>query len=112
MLGLGAVTINVVTAVLLAELFPTAVRYTASAITYNVAYALFGGTAPFIATLLVALTGSEFAPAGYLTAVAAVSLGVTALLPETAGRPLNPSVPEAAAGGTQRRTPARGARHP
>lgn len=112
MLGLGAVTINVVTAVLLAELFPTAVRYTASAITYNVAYALFGGTAPFIATLLVALTGSEFAPAGYLTAVAAVSLGVTALLPETAGRPLNPSVPEAVAGGTQRRTPARGARHP
>ncbi|QGK70607.1 MFS transporter [Allosaccharopolyspora coralli] len=88
MLALGTVTVNVVTAVLLAELFPTDVRYTASAITYNVAYAVFGGTAPFMATLLLALTGSDFAPAVYLALVAAVALGASALLPETAGQPL------------------------
>lgn len=45
LLATGAVTANVVTAVLLSEVFPTAVRYTASAITYNV-YAIFGWTAP------------------------------------------------------------------
>ncbi len=88
MLALGTVTVNVVTAVLLAELFPTDVRYTASAITYNLAYAVFGGTAPFMATLLIALTGSDFAPAAYLALVAAAALGAAALLPETAGRPL------------------------
>src|SRR5699024_8156031 len=50
------VAANVVTAVLLTEIFPTRVRYTASGVTYNVAYALFGGTAPYIATWLIYVT--------------------------------------------------------
>lgn len=87
MLAVGAVTANVVTAVLLCETFPTVVRYTASAVTYNVAYAIFGGTAPFLATWLISATDNRLAPAYYITAVAAVALVVALLTPETAGRP-------------------------
>jgi MHS family proline/betaine transporter-like MFS transporter len=86
LLAVGAVTANVVTAVLLSEVFPTAVRYTASAITYNVSYAIFGGTAPFVATFLIASTGNNLAPAIYLTVIAAAALLAAFLLPETSGR--------------------------
>ncbi|GAP55185.1 putative proline/betaine transporter, partial [Arthrobacter sp. Hiyo6] len=89
LLALGAVTANVVTAVLLSEVFPTAVRYTASAITYNVSYAIFGGTAPLVATFLIASTGNKLAPAIYLTAIAAAALLAAFLLPETGGRSMN-----------------------
>lgn len=89
MLALGAVTANVVTAVLLCEMFPTRVRYTASAITYNVSYAIFGGTAPFVATWLIAATDNRIAPAIYITVVAAVAFAVALLTPETAGRPFH-----------------------
>ncbi|MBB5224058.1 MHS family proline/betaine transporter-like MFS transporter [Amaricoccus macauensis] len=87
MLALGAVTANVVTAVLLCEVFPTKVRYTASAVTYNVAYAIFGGTAPFVATWLIAATDNRLAPALYITIVAGIAFVVALLTPETAGRP-------------------------
>jgi MHS family proline/betaine transporter-like MFS transporter len=83
MLALGAVTANVLTAVLLSEMFPTAVRYTASAITYNVAYALFGGTVPFVATLLIAKTGNSLAPAAYIVLVAVIALVAALSLPDT-----------------------------
>lgn len=107
LLALGAVTANVVTAVLLSEVFPTAVRYTASAITYNVSYAVFGGTAPFVATFLIASTGNKLSPAIYLTAIAAAALLAAFLLPETGGRPMRASAaaePGAGAAGN----PARG----
>jgi MFS transporter, MHS family, proline/betaine transporter len=102
LLALGAVTANVVTAVLLSEVFPTAVRYTASAITYNVSYAIFGGTAPFVATFLIASTGNKLAPAIYLTAIAAAALLAAFLLPETNGCSMRASaaaVPGAGAAG-------------
>jgi MFS transporter, MHS family, proline/betaine transporter len=83
LLAVGAVTANVVTAVLLSEAFPTAVRYTASAVTYNVSYAVFGGTAPFVATFLISLTGNNLAPAIYLTVIAGGALIATFLMPET-----------------------------
>ncbi len=87
-LALGAVTANVVTAVLLCEVFPTRVRYTASAITYNVSFAVFGGTAPFVATYLVASSGNKLAPAIYLTVVAVGALIAALSIPETASRPM------------------------
>ena len=89
LLAVGAVTANVVTAVLLSELFPTIVRYTASAITYNVSYAIFGGTAPLVATYLIAVTGNKLAPAYYIAAIAAVALVAAWRMPETAGRSLD-----------------------
>ena len=58
----------------LAELFPTHVRYTGFAITFNPANALLGGTAPLVATWLISATGSKAAPAWYLTAWAAIAL--------------------------------------
>lgn len=95
MLAAGAVTANVVTAVLLCEVFPTKVRYTASAVTYNLAYAIFGGTAPFVATWLIAATENRLAPAIYITVVAALALVVALLTPETAGRPFSAAEDEA-----------------
>jgi MHS family proline/betaine transporter-like MFS transporter len=88
LLMLGTVTANVVTAVLLTEVFPTKVRYTASGITYNVSYAVFGGTAPYIATWLIDVTGNPISPAVYLTVIAVGAFLATTLMPETAGRQL------------------------
>ena len=88
LLMFGTVTANVVTAVLLTEVFPTKVRYTASGITYNVSYAIFGGTAPYIATWLIDVTGNPIAPAIYLTIIAAGAFLATMMMPETAGRQL------------------------
>jgi MFS transporter, MHS family, proline/betaine transporter len=53
----------------LSELFPTPLRSTGLAVTYGLASALFGGTAPFLATLLVQRTGNLLVPAYYATAV-------------------------------------------
>jgi MHS family proline/betaine transporter-like MFS transporter len=74
LLAIGAVLCNVVTAALLSETFPTRTRYTASAITYNMAYTLFGGTAPLMATWLISTTGSNLSPAFYLIVVALLAL--------------------------------------
>jgi MHS family proline/betaine transporter-like MFS transporter len=83
LLAIGAVLCGVVTAALLSETFPTRTRYTASAITYNMAYTLFGGTAPLVATWLISSTGSNLSPAFYLMAVALLALAGGLALPET-----------------------------
>jgi MHS family proline/betaine transporter-like MFS transporter len=72
----------------LTEVFPTRVRYTGFAFSFNAANALFGGTAPFVATLLISLTGSKLAPAWYLVAAATVTLAAMLASKETAGKPL------------------------
>ncbi len=72
----------------LAEMFPTRVRYTGFAVSFNLANAIFGGTAPFIATLLISRTGSDVAPAWYLVAAAAVSLVAVLASRETSREPL------------------------
>jgi len=70
------------------ELFPTRTRYSGSAIGYNAAYVIFGGTAPLLSTWLVARTGSLVAPAIYMTVLAACVLAVTFIMPETFQTPL------------------------
>jgi MFS transporter, MHS family, proline/betaine transporter len=72
----------------LPALFPTEVRYTGFAISYNISVAAFGGTAAYVATYLVDATGSNFAPAFYLMGAAVVSLIPVLLSPETAKQPL------------------------
>ncbi|QXH58611.1 MFS transporter [Pseudomonas maumuensis] len=84
LLAIGALMSGVVTAALLSECFPTRSRYTASAITYNVAYTLFGGTAPLVATWLIEQSGSRLAPAFYLVVIALLALIGGLALPETA----------------------------
>lgn len=96
MIMVGTVTANVITAVLLTEVFPTRVRYTASAITYNISYAVFGGTAPFVATWLIDITGQPIAPAVYLSVIAIGAFCATLMMPETSGRRLGVGVDEEA----------------
>jgi MHS family proline/betaine transporter-like MFS transporter len=89
LLAVGAVLCGVVTAVLLSEQFPTRVRYTASAFTYNLAYTVFGGTAPLIATWLIEQTGNRMSPAYYLIAIALLALAGGLALPESSKRSLD-----------------------
>ncbi|WP_459205440.1 MFS transporter [Pseudomonas sp. MLB6B] len=96
LLAVGALTSGVVTAALLSESFPTRSRYTASAITYNVAYTLFGGTAPLVATWLIAQSGSSLAPAFYLVVIAVLALVGGLGLAETSRISLHDEPPHAA----------------
>lgn len=58
----------------LVELFPTKVRLTGVALSYNISAALFGGTAPMIGMYFVKFTGDKFAIAYYLSVMAVVTL--------------------------------------
>ena len=71
-----------------AELFATRVRSSGYSIGYNVSVAVFGGTAPYVATWLVANTGNDLAPAYYVIAAAVVTFITVLTMRETAGRPL------------------------
>lgn len=70
------------------EIFTTETRFTSAAISYNVAYAAFGGSAPFIGTMLVSSTGRDSAPGFYMAAAALVVLLFLLLtkIPETRHR--------------------------
>ncbi|MDQ7263173.1 MFS transporter [Paracoccus sp. PS-1] len=72
----------------LSEIFPTRVRYSGFAFSFNAANALFGGTAPFVATWLISATGSKLAPAWYLVGAAGLALVAMLMARETAGKPL------------------------
>lgn len=72
----------------LLELFPTRTRFSASAVSYNMAYTIFGGTAPFLGVWLVMQTGSKIAPAVYMAAVSVAVLLVVLCMPETSKRSL------------------------
>ena len=74
LLAVGAVLSGVVTAPLMSEVFATKTRYTASAVTYNLAYTIFGGTAPLVATWLISATGTNLSPAYYLIAVSVFAM--------------------------------------
>jgi len=78
--GLCAAFVNGTFAVILTDLFPTRVRFSVVALVFNVAFTLFSGTAPLIATSLIRATGMVTAPAivmvacGLLTLVASLAL--------------------------------------
>ncbi len=77
--GAGAATL---TPVLMVRAFPAAVRFSGLSLSYNVAYAVFGGVTPL---LVVWLSGrAPLAPAHYVAGVAAVGLLATWLAPRTA----------------------------
>jgi MHS family proline/betaine transporter-like MFS transporter len=58
----------------LCSILPTRVRYVSLSVGYGAAVMIFGGFAPFVATWLVAFTGSAAAPGWYVVACAAISL--------------------------------------
>ncbi|EED98998.1 MFS transporter [Burkholderia multivorans] len=72
----------------LSEIFPTRVRYSGFAFCFNAANALFGGTAPLVATWLIGVTGNKLAPAWYLVGAAGVALIAMLASSETSRRPL------------------------
>jgi MHS family proline/betaine transporter-like MFS transporter len=72
----------------LVEMFPTNVRYSALGVSYNLAVALFGGTAPFIATYLISATGSSLSPVIYVVVAAVITLFFVSRMKETHREPL------------------------
>ncbi|WPL16233.1 Proline porter II [Thiorhodovibrio winogradskyi] len=68
------------------ELFSAEVRSSAVSISFNLCFALFGGTAPMLATWLVHTTGNPLNVAWVLSAGALASLITVVTLPETRGR--------------------------
>lgn len=86
-LGLGAIS-GPATAYM-AELVPTRVRYTGLALPFALSVAIFGGTAPFVLTWLISLTGSTvLAPGLYMTMLALISTIAVLKSKESAGKPL------------------------
>lgn len=62
-------------------------------ISYNIAAAVFSGTAPFIMEALVALTGKALAPAFWVILTSVAGFIAIFFLPESARRPLPGGMP-------------------
>lgn len=73
-LTIPTVFISVTTVTMITEVFPRHIRATGLAIVYGVGVSVFGGFAQFIATWLIAATGSKLAPAGYVIVISLISL--------------------------------------
>lgn len=85
-LVIPAGVVTVAATIVAVELVPPRIRATSTALAYNVAYAVFGGTAPLLGALLTARFG-KLAPGAYITVLAAIALViVVAALPETRNR--------------------------
>ncbi|WP_063774697.1 MFS transporter [Kitasatospora azatica] len=76
--GLAYSGISTTSILALAELFPARVRTSASALAYQLASAVFGGSAPYVATWLVG-HGHFLAPGYYIAGLSAVSAVVAAI---------------------------------
>jgi MFS transporter, MHS family, proline/betaine transporter len=74
---------------ILSELFPTRVRFTALSIGYGFAVTIFGGFAPFIATFLIRVTGSQISPAFYVVFGAAISAVTLLSIKDPTNAPLD-----------------------
>lgn len=72
----------------ISEIFPTHNRSTLMSIGYAISVAIFGGFAPFIATWLIAMTGTPIAPVFYVMAAAVIGAVVIGRMQETAHQPL------------------------
>ncbi|MBI0064368.1 MFS transporter [Bifidobacterium polysaccharolyticum] len=77
----------------LPALFPTASRYGGMGLSYNLAVAVFGGTAPVIMEGLVTATGKSLAPAYWIMFTSTCGLITVLFLAETARRPMPGTLP-------------------
>ncbi|GAA1347301.1 MFS transporter [Falsarthrobacter nasiphocae] len=97
-LGLGMMALSVLfyvanLASALPAQFPTASRYAGMGIAYNLAVAIFGGTAGLIMESLIQATGNTMMPAYWLMATSVVGAIAVIFLKESANRPLPGSMP-------------------
>ncbi|ALM83640.1 glycine betaine/L-proline transporter ProP [Bordetella sp. N] len=93
-----AVLLNCMTGVMastLPALFPTRIRYSALASSFNIAI-IVAGLTPTIAAWMVESTNNVMMPAYYLLVAAIIGLVTSFYLPETANRPLRGDTPNAA----------------
>lgn len=58
---------------IISGLFPTSMRYSGIAMSYNLAFAIFGGLSPLICTFAIHYFNTALAPAFYVTSVASLS---------------------------------------
>lgn len=77
----------------LPALFPTASRYGAMGLAYNVSASLFGGTTPLFSQMLVDATGNSYMPAVWIMVFGLAGLVAALCMRETANRPLLGSFP-------------------
>ncbi|MDX6361291.1 MAG: hypothetical protein QOC85_294 [Streptomyces sp.] len=80
---LAFITMFAVIAAYLPELYEPRVRCTGAAVGYNLGGVLGGALTPIVATAVARGEGVPWGVAAYLTAIALLSLGCFALLPET-----------------------------
>jgi MFS family permease len=71
----------------LSELFPTAVRYTGSSLTFNLAGIFGASLAPYVATWLARTYGLQYV-GYYLTGAALLTIAGLLAIPETKGSTL------------------------
>jgi MHS family proline/betaine transporter-like MFS transporter len=72
--GIAASLVNGTFAVLLTDLFPTRVRFSGVALCFNVAFTMFSGTAPLVATSLIRSLATNTAPALLMIGCAVLTL--------------------------------------
>jgi MHS family proline/betaine transporter-like MFS transporter len=84
--GLAASLVNGPMAAIAADLFPTRIRFTGVALSFNLAFSIFSGVAPLAATLLVKATGSPTGPAYFMCGCALLTLLGATLLGRYDGR--------------------------
>ena len=77
--GVCASLVNGTFAVLLTGLFPTRVRFSGVALGFNIAFTIFSGTAPLIATSLIRSTGMSAAPAFVMIVCGSLTLAAAQL---------------------------------
>ena len=70
------------------ETFPTDVRYSGFALSFNLANAIFGGSASYISFWLISVTGNNIAPAFYMVFIAVIALVAMVLSHEHTGQDL------------------------
>ncbi len=83
--GLAAGFVNGTFAVLLTDLFPTRVRFSGVALCFNVAFTIFSGTSPLVATALIQRSGFVTAPAFVMVACGLLTLAGSLALPKASG---------------------------
>jgi len=72
-----------------ADLFPTRIRFSGVAVSFNLAFSIFSGTAPLAATLLVRASGSPTGAAYFMLGCALLTLIGTLVVKRYEGRILN-----------------------
>jgi len=75
-------------AVLLTDLFPTRIRFSGVALSFNIAFTIFSGMAPLFATTLIQQTGQLAAPSFMMAVCALLALVASVAAPRFGGQVL------------------------